>query len=75
MIHPGIQQPIRSPLSDFTEQNRAKNFSQKIIDYLKRITMIRSMSISFRYNTFAALLFITPFPLFCTNLCKVFVYV
>ena len=37
-----------------------KTFSQKIIDYLKKITIIRSMSVSFRRNTFAALLLITP---------------
>ena len=37
-----------------------RTFSQKIIDYLKKITIIRSMSVSFRRNTFAALLLITP---------------
>ena len=37
-----------------------KTFSQKIIDYLKRITMIRFMSISFRHNIIAALLLISP---------------
>ena len=37
-----------------------RTFSQKIIDYLKKITIIRSMFISFRHNIFVALLLITP---------------
>jgi len=45
-----------------------KTFPQKIIDYLKMITMVRFMSISFRHNIIAALLLIAP------SLCSAQVY-